>query len=182
MTAKHFGIAKLVVAFIVAIAASQAVVANNYLPLAAAVAAGALVLFWMRSQVKEIVADERDFAIGGTAARWAIQIYAWATVIIMFALYSQREANPAFEAVASTLAYSTCFLMILYTIIFRYHQRLKFMAGKTAYLAIGIFIILITVIAGLRLFSGEDGWLCQNGQWVKHGQPSFPAPQAECSK
>ena len=57
MTAKHFGIAKLVVAFIVAIAASQAVVANNYLPLAAAVAAGALALFWMRSQVNEIVAD-----------------------------------------------------------------------------------------------------------------------------
>ncbi len=30
------------------------------------------------------------------------------------------------------------------------------------------------------IFSGEDCWLCQNGQWVKHGNPSAPKPVTLC--
>ncbi len=43
-----------------------------------------------------------------------------------------------------------------------------------------ILIILILVFIGLRLFTPEDTWLCQNGQWVKHGNPSAPAPTQAC--
>jgi hypothetical protein len=31
-----------------------------------------------------------------------------------------------------------------------------------------------------RIVSGEDTWLCQNGQWVKHGNPSAPMPLGKC--
>jgi hypothetical protein len=47
-------------------------------------------------------------------------------------------------------------------------------------------IILLVVIAGaglltLRFFSGdEDAWLCVDGSWVKHGQPSSPMPTSGC--
>lgn len=44
--------------------------------------------------------------------------------------------------------------------------------------------LFLVIIAGtlflIRLISGEDDWICQNGQWVKHGQPSAPVPQSEC--
>ncbi len=45
-----------------------------------------------------------------------------------------------------------------------------------------IAILLIAVVVlGIRFFSGdEDTWLCQNGQWVKHGQPSAPQPASGC--
>lgn len=49
-------------------------------------------------------------------------------------------------------------------------------------------IILIAVMAvalawlGIRFFSGnEDTWICSNGQWVKHGNPSASQPTTGCT-
>ncbi|MBM3205336.1 thermonuclease family protein [Candidatus Shapirobacteria bacterium] len=42
-----------------------------------------------------------------------------------------------------------------------------------------VFLILASFL-GLRGLTGEDTWLCQNGQWVKHGQPSAPKPTTPC--
>lgn len=42
---------------------------------------------------------------------------------------------------------------------------------------------MIIAVLGLRFLSGpEDTWLCQNGQWVKHGQPSAPKPASPCGQ
>jgi len=30
------------------------------------------------------------------------------------------------------------------------------------------------------LFGGEDSWLCVDGQWIKHGNPSAPMPESGC--
>jgi len=45
-----------------------------------------------------------------------------------------------------------------------------------------LFIILgiVLVLGIIRLFSGENNWLCQKGEWVKHGQPSAPKPTKPC--
>lgn len=54
---------------------------------------------------------------------------------------------------------------------------------KKHYLWLGAIVILtliLTTIIILRLASPEDTWLCQNGQWVKHGRPAGPAPTAGC--
>jgi len=45
---------------------------------------------------------------------------------------------------------------------------------------LGIVFVALIVIVGIRLFSGEDNWICQNGVWVKHGQPSGPMPTGTC--
>ncbi|MFA6428438.1 MAG: GerMN domain-containing protein [Candidatus Buchananbacteria bacterium] len=46
-----------------------------------------------------------------------------------------------------------------------------------------ILIILILIIIGLRLLSGdEDTWLCQNGAWVKHGKPNATPPLTGCGE
>lgn len=45
-----------------------------------------------------------------------------------------------------------------------------------------VFIVLIIAIIGIRLFSGEDNWICQDGQWVKHGNPSAPMPTEPCGQ
>jgi len=40
---------------------------------------------------------------------------------------------------------------------------------------------LIILVGALRFFSGdEDIWLCQNGQWEKHGNPSAQMPTTNC--
>lgn len=48
-----------------------------------------------------------------------------------------------------------------------------------------IGLIAFIIIAGLLvvrfvLGGSEDTWLCQNGQWVKHGNPSKSAPTSGC--
>jgi hypothetical protein len=43
--------------------------------------------------------------------------------------------------------------------------------------------LLVLVVIGLvafRLLNPEDNWICQNGEWVKHGNPSKPQPTDAC--
>ncbi|MFH1451519.1 MAG: hypothetical protein ABIF89_02865 [bacterium] len=49
----------------------------------------------------------------------------------------------------------------------------------------GVLIILLIILGGwffIRFVLGgdEDTWICQNGQWVKHGNPSSQKPAGEC--
>lgn len=50
-----------------------------------------------------------------------------------------------------------------------------------------IILIIIAVIAGvisLRFLLGgpEDTWICENGEWVKHGEPSGKMPSEGCGE
>jgi len=43
------------------------------------------------------------------------------------------------------------------------------------------FLILLIVIVLIFIFlKNEDSWICQNGLWIKHGQPSDPKPIGLC--
>ena len=55
-----------------------------------------------------------------------------------------------------------------------------FMGGNFKYkIVFGIIVIGLLVFIA-RIISPEDAWLCQNGQWIKHGQPSVQMPQSGC--
>jgi uncharacterized membrane protein len=45
-----------------------------------------------------------------------------------------------------------------------------------------LLALIILSVAGLRFISGEDDWMCQNGTWVAHGQPSSHMPEEPCFK
>lgn len=42
--------------------------------------------------------------------------------------------------------------------------------------------IIIIIFLGIRFFSGEDNWICQNGEWVKHGNPEAEKPTTGCGE
>ncbi|MDD5041769.1 MAG: hypothetical protein PHX87_05190 [Candidatus Peribacteraceae bacterium] len=46
--------------------------------------------------------------------------------------------------------------------------------------------IMVAGVVGLALWlraaSGEDAWLCVNGQWIKHGNPSAAMPELPCTQ
>lgn len=51
---------------------------------------------------------------------------------------------------------------------------------KTA--SIVIVLLLTTIAVGVALIvSPEDSWVCESGQWVKHGNPTDPMPTEPCS-
>jgi hypothetical protein len=57
------------------------------------------------------------------------------------------------------------------------------MSNKNTAIIIAIIIcIAIVAILGIRFFSGEDAWICQNGKWIKHGNPNSSAPLAGCGE
>lgn len=48
-----------------------------------------------------------------------------------------------------------------------------------------IVVVAIILTAGitfavLRFATPEDTWLCQNGEWIKHGKPNAPQPSTPC--
>ncbi len=53
---------------------------------------------------------------------------------------------------------------------------------KITVTVITIITLVFTVILFLRFTIGgpEDNWLCQNGQWIKHGNPSAEKPTSGC--
>ncbi len=123
MSLKTFKIIKIIIVVALAIAVSQAVVNKNYIIPMMAVAISVIVLLFFRGKVNEIIADERDYQIGGKAARVAMLVFSWIAVVLMLLLYAWKAQNPVFEVVAQTLSYSVCALLLLYSFIFGYYNK-----------------------------------------------------------
>jgi putative hemolysin len=54
------------------------------------------------------------------------------------------------------------------------------MKNKLILVPLGL-ILIIGIIAFQRFRSSEDSWVCEDGTWVKHGNPSSPMPSYACS-
>jgi len=183
MTLKQYRWAKLAIVIVLAGAFGQSIIRENFFLPIALLAVGILIMFWSRQRLgkNEILADERDYQVGGKAALLTIQIYSWVAVISMFAFYSQKSVDPVFEAMGMVLAFSTTILLLLYALIFRYYHKFKFSDKGFIYTLAVIVLFIVLAVAGLRLFfSQEDTWICDDGQWVQHGHPYASMPESSC--
>jgi len=122
MTAKTFLVFRLIAAALIASVVSVSMVRGDYIVPLLTVLTFAILLYAMKKKVKDVIEDERDYAIAGKAARWAITIFAAIASLPIIVLFSQRQADPVYEAVGSALAYSVCGLMLLYSLLFKYFQ------------------------------------------------------------
>jgi hypothetical protein len=44
-----------------------------------------------------------------------------------------------------------------------------------------LFVLAVVILVGvIRLIAGEDGWICQEGQWIQHGHPAAEMPTKVC--
>lgn len=120
MSLKKYKAIRILIVVILAIIVGQSFVRENYIFPIMAIALSFLITMILRKRVKEIMADERDYEIGGRAARIAMQIFSWAAVVVIFALYMLKNRNPVLEPIALTLSYSVCLLMLSYALIFRF--------------------------------------------------------------
>lgn len=124
MTLKKYKTIKIVVAILVAILVVQSLALRNYLFPFIGIASAMLILFYLRGKLKnEVLEDERDYDVGGKSARSAIQTFSMIASVVMIVLYAKQDLNPLYLPIASTLAYSVCFLMILYSAIFGFLRR-----------------------------------------------------------
>lgn len=170
---------RIIIVFILAMIFSQSIVRGNYIIPVVLMIIASLILWYLRGRVNGVLADERDYTLAGKAALLAIQVFGWLASMATLFFYSQRAVNPMYEPIGLTLSYSVLFLFLVYGIVFRYYNKFKF-DKKKLYLFVAILIVVLFTLFGLRLFSGEDNWVCQNGAWEKHGQPDFSKPITEC--
>lgn len=68
-----------------------------------------------------------------------------------------------------------------------YHKAMVYWnhTKRLFFFIIGVILVLIALLFFLRFFIGgpEDSWICnEKGQWIKHGNPSYPKPVASCIK
>ena len=54
------------------------------------------------------------------------------------------------------------------------------MNKKTALFIVLIVLVISAVILIVRFSTPEDAWICENNQWIKHGNPDNPMPQSGC--
>lgn len=52
---------------------------------------------------------------------------------------------------------------------------------KKTYFLLGVVGLILISAVILRLSSAEDNWICEGGQWLKHGNPSAPMPTSVCA-
>ena len=52
--------------------------------------------------------------------------------------------------------------------------------NKSLKVILYVIILVILVVFGIRLFSSEDTWICEQGHWVKHDNPKSAEPTTLC--
>lgn len=182
MTLKQYKITQLAVTLVLAIVSIAAVTLDNLALVIITAGFSLLTLQILRSKVTEITTDERDIEASDHAAKLAIRVFNWLALAAALLFWANSSLNPSYEPIAVTLVYLVCFLAILHSLTFLYRIKLSFLSKKNVYLGLGIILLLILVLAGVRLLSGEDDWVCDHGQWVAHGHPDFHAPTSKCTR
>ncbi len=180
MTLKDYQRFRIVFIIVLSFLFSLSFQVRNYLVPIGLLMAGTLLLAYIRRKVKGVIADERDYTLGGKAALLAIQVYSWVAVIAMFVFYALRDINPSYESIGMTLAFSTLILILVYVTVFRYYERISLTDKKFTYSFVVLMLFAALFVAGVRGLSGEDSWICEDGKWVEHGHPDFAPPEIEC--
>lgn len=56
------------------------------------------------------------------------------------------------------------------------------MKSKIVKVAIWVIVLAAVALVARFAFGGpEDEWICNDGKWVKHGNPSAPIPETPCA-
>jgi uncharacterized membrane protein len=125
LTLKQYQTIKLITTFVLAIVIGIMVALKNFFIPIMLVAVSSLLLMQLRKKVKGVLADERDYELGGKAALLTMQIWSWTAVILMFAFLAFSDKNPFYTIIAQVLSFSVCYFMILYSLIFKYFAGKK---------------------------------------------------------
>lgn len=192
MTLKNYNRYRLIIVILLASLISVFIGQGNYILPIIIAALAALILYNLRQHIDGVFADECDYALAGKAARYTLTATGIALMIAFFLLMQFAGGNTELYNLASILSYLACIILLLNAAIFQF-LKMK-LAGKSArddkkikarsilmYLLFAFFAAFL-VVSSIRLFSGEDSWICRDGQWIEHGHPSAPRPQTECQK
>lgn len=101
-------------------------------------------------------------------ASWCFVITGIITIIEAFVLW--LPAVIIFSSIIISAIFPILYSFLLYK---KKESMMKFI--HWGLLVVVLFIILV------KGLSGEDDWICKNGQWIRHGNPSSQMPTNICN-
>lgn len=123
MTKKQFEIFRLIVVIVMTIAIGVSVNQGiAFIPPLAMVLAAGIILITFR-KVKEVVVDERDYKIGGQAARLSFNIIAVSLTALGGALVAYGITDPKFYKFGYLLLYIVTFMLVVNIFTFLFIQK-----------------------------------------------------------
>ena len=123
MDAKYSKICRMaIIVFTVALAGWFAAMANATL-VVVSTGAGAILFYICKTNIKEVVVDERDEQVSERAAKVAVEIFAAISALVGIILVALRDGYPEYIYIGFTLAFSACTLMILYSVLYGYYNK-----------------------------------------------------------
>jgi len=54
------------------------------------------------------------------------------------------------------------------------------MKNQKKYYLLFLVILLVGLVVAIRFSTKEDTWICENGNWIKHGNPNSEQPTSGC--
>ena len=120
MQAKTFLFIRILTTILLAMIVSVSIVSGNYILPVAAVIVAVVFLWSTKKKVNAILEDELDYRVGGEASRYAVFVYSILSALLGVYFVANRAVNPNYELLGQTLCYSTCFLMILQSLLFKF--------------------------------------------------------------
>jgi len=124
MTKKMFLVCRLIIAMLIGGTVGTTFQTDQwYLPVLCIIAGMAL-LYVCKTKVKDVLVDERDNKIGGQAARAAFSIYSITMCILgIISVSIGRTTVPEMLVTGYVMLYSTCALVLLYSILFIVYSK-----------------------------------------------------------
>jgi len=53
---------------------------------------------------------------------------------------------------------------------------------KKGWIILAVVAVVCSAVLAVRFLSGEDTWICKNGEWIKHGNPKAEKPVKGCGE
>ena len=123
MNKKTFLFIRLLIAILLGSLVSISITIGNYILPIIAILSIIILFHALKKKVKGVIADERDYQIGGKAARNAISIYCLTMAILATTMMAMSKTHPDFSLPGQIIAYSTCGLLILYSVLFKIYSK-----------------------------------------------------------
>lgn len=180
MTLKQYKIFKFILAFSLAFAFSIAFQKKNIWLASITLALGLGVSAYMKTKVKGVIADERDYEVAGKAARYTMTGFLLISALIVSILGSINFADPVYGVIGNVVAFIACAVMLTYSFVFSLLNK-NFSIRRKIFLTIfAVAMILFIGVSMMGVIAPKDTWVCEKGSWVKHGNPSQVMPTSTC--
>ena len=123
MTKKQFTFVRLFIVICLSVSIGLSVqFGYAFVPPLAIIASTALVLFMMH-RVKEVMVDERDYRLGGQAARLTFNITTVALTALGGSLMAYSVNHPEYYRYGYLSLYLVCFMLVVNIFSFLYYQK-----------------------------------------------------------